>query len=204
MEPVPGGVTLDELIPVPHFSERHERRIEAPPEVVWAALHELRLGDSPVARTLMDARMLPARLLGRGRPPMRTGRPFLQQGPVPVLASETYRSVVAGGVMQPWKVTGGAEAPELEPAALRAFSEPGWVKCAVDFLLVPDAGGTHLRTETRVEATDRGTRLRFGVYWIAIRAGSGLIRREMLRLVDRRATAITVSGDPGRSGGGRR
>jgi hypothetical protein len=196
-------VTLDDVVPAPHFSERHERVIAAPPEVVWAALHELRAGDSPVVRALMGARTLPARVLGRGRPGSSTGRPFLEQGPVPVLATDRPRSVVAGGVMQPWKLTGGAEAPVLDAAALRAFAEPGWVKCAVDFVLVPDGGGTRLSTETRVEATDRRTRVRFGAYWIVIRAGSGLIRREMLRLVAEKAQ-ITASGGRGRSGGARR
>ena len=197
-------MTLDDVIPAPHFSERHERRIAAPPEAVWTALHELRVGDSRVARALMGVRVLPARILGRRPRAPVTGRPFLEQGPVPVLASEPPRSVVAGGVMQPWKLAGGAEAPVLDAAGLRAFGAPGWVKCAVDFLLVPDGDGTRLSTETRVEATDRGTRLRFGAYWLVIRAGSGLIRREMLRLVARRAARLTASGGRDPSGGGRR
>jgi hypothetical protein len=48
-------------------------------------------------------------------------------------------------------------------------------------------GTTRLTTETRVAATDRRTRLLFGVYWTAIRPGSGLIRREMLGAVARAA-----------------
>ena len=38
-------------------------------------------------------------------------------------------------------------------------------------------------------ATDLRTRARFGLYWLAIRCGSGLIRRDMLRAVARRAEA---------------
>ena len=72
---------------------------------------------------------------------------------------------------------------------LRAFAEPGWVKVAFDFVLVPDGGGTHLSTETRVAATDARTRRIFGLYWLAIRAGSGLIRRDLLRAVARQAEA---------------
>ena len=175
-----------DLIPAPQFVERHIRRIAAPPVVVWDALHEMRLADSPVARALMDLRTLMARPVARGRPAMVT-RPFLERGPVPVVASDPPRSVVAGGVLQPWKLRGGAAPPALDAGALRAFDEPGWVKCAVDFVLVPDGDGTRLSTETRVVATDRPTRVRFGIYWTLIRLGSALIRREMLRMVARRA-----------------
>ena len=178
-----------DLIPAPQFAERHARWIAAPPEAVWDALHEMRLADSPVARALMDVRIVMARPVARGRPAMVT-RPFLEAGPVPVVASDPLRSVVAGGVLQPWKLRGGATPPALDAAALRTFEEPGWVKCAVDFVLVPDRDGTRLSTETRVAATDRGTRVRFAVYWNLIRLGSALIRREMLRIVARRAECM--------------
>ena len=178
-------MTLDDIVPVAHFAERHSRRVAAPPERVWSALHELRPSDLPVARALMDVRSLAP--LRRGpRPRMVSGR-FLEHGPVPILASDAPRRVVAGGVMQPWKPGGGAAPPALDAAGLRAFDAPGWVKCGVDFSLAPDGAGTVLRTETRVAATDRATRLRFGLYWLLIRAGSGLIRREMLRSIGRRA-----------------
>ena len=182
------AATIDDLLPAPHFRERHERHVDAPPAAVWGALHELRLDDSPLARLLMDVRALPARLLGHRRPAMVTAR-FVEAAPIPVLASVPCRALVAGGVLQPWKPAGGAPPPALDAPALRAFDDPGWVKCAMDFVLEPDGAGTRLTTETRVRATDRRTRLVFGAYWLVIRAGSGLIRREMLRVVARRAEA---------------
>jgi hypothetical protein len=48
-------------------------------------------------------------------------------------------------------------------------------------------GGTLLRTETRMLATDPRTRRAFAVYWFFICAGSGAIRREVLRIVAHRA-----------------
>ena len=89
--------------------------------------------------------------------------------------------------MQPWKLTGGEEPPALDAAALQAFAEPGWVKTGFDLVIEPNGSGTRLTTETRVTATDARTRARFGLYWLFIRAGSGLIRRDMLRAVARRA-----------------
>lgn len=184
------SLTLEQLLPAPHFSERHGRRIAAPPEAVWAALHEVSLGELRVSGFLMGVRTLPGRLLGAPPPRMVSGR-FLKEGPVPILAADPGRSIVAGGVMQPWKLFGGQEPPALDAAALRDFRAPGWVKTGVDFVLEPDGTGTTLRTETRVTATDARTRARFGLYWLLIRAGSGLIRRDLLRGVARRAEGHT-------------
>jgi hypothetical protein len=96
-------LTLDDVVPGPHFSERHELRIAAPPAAVWDALQEIRLGDGALSRALMGIRLLPARLAGRSSH-MVSGR-LLEHGPVPVLDSDPGRSVVAGGAMQPWKLT---------------------------------------------------------------------------------------------------
>ena len=174
-------VTLGEMVPSPHFRERHERRIAAPPAAVWEAIEELSLGDLRISRALMRVRYLGRRRAVRGR--------LIERGPVPTLAVDPERALVAGGVLQPWKLRGGATPPALDAEQLRAFAEPGWVKVAFDFVLVPDAGGTRLSTETRVAATDARTRRIFGVYWLAIRAGSGLIRRDLLRAVARSAEA---------------
>lgn len=180
------ALTLVDLVPGPDFSERHELRIAAPPAAVWAALQDIRLDDAALSRTLMGIRLLPARLAGRPSR-MASGR-LLEEGPVPVLGSDPGRSVVAGGAMQPWKLTGGDDPPQLDAAQLRDFTKPGWVKAAFDFVLEPDGDGTRVSTETRVTATDAGTRARFGLYWKLIRVGSGLIRRDLLRVVARRAT----------------
>lgn len=188
-------LTLDDLMARPHFRESHELHIDARPAAVWAALHELRLVELPAARVLMDIRTFPARVLGRSRPRMVTAR-LLEDGPVPVLASNPGRSVVAGGAMQPWKLMGGSAPPVLDAAGLRAFDAPGWVKVGMDFVLEPDRQGTLLRTETRVLATDDRTRIRFGLYWLAIRAGSGVIRRDLLRQVAARSERDGNEGAP--------
>ena len=186
-------MTLDELLPAPHFRERHERRIAAPPTAVWQAVQELRLGDLAVSRALMAIRLLPARIAGRSEASRMVSGRLLEEGPVPVLATDPDRAVVAGGVLQPWKIAGGEDPPALDAAALRAFAEPGWVKTGFDLVIEPDGTGTRLTTETRVTATDPRTRARFGLYWLFIRAGSGLIRRDMLRAVARRAEAAACS-----------
>ena len=51
---------------------------------------------------------------------------------------------------------------------------------------MPDDSGSRLVTETRVESTDARARRLFALYWLVIRLGSGLIRRDLLRAVRRR------------------
>jgi hypothetical protein len=107
----PTMLTLDELLPAPDFRERHSRAIAAPSAAVWAAVQELRIGDLALSRALMGVRLLPARLAGRSdRRRIVSGR-LLEEGPVPVLASAPERAVVAGGVMQPWKLAGARTRP---------------------------------------------------------------------------------------------
>ena len=50
-------------------------------------------------------------------------------------------------------------------------------------------GGTHLSSETRVQATDDATRRRFDRYWLIVRPGSSAIRYEVL-------TAVALKAEP--------
>jgi hypothetical protein len=61
-------MTLDDVLPAPHFRERHERRVAAGPQAVWTALMQLRLADLALSRALMDVRSLPALLAAAGAP----------------------------------------------------------------------------------------------------------------------------------------
>ncbi len=180
---------LDDIVPAPHFRERHARTIAAPPAAVWSALEELRLDDLPVARALMGVRSIPARLLGT-RPPHRDlSARLLDAVPVPVLDADPPRRLVAGGILRPWKLRGGAPPPVLDAAALRAFAEPGWVRVATAFTVTPEGDGCRVGTETRIAATDEVARRRFGRYWRLIGPFSSITRREMLAAIRRRAEA---------------
>lgn len=179
---------LDAVLPDPDHVTRQSRWIDAPPDVVWDELHAVRLSGLPVTVVLSTARFLPVVLTGHGLGQLRD-RPFLDALPVPLLASDRPESVVFGGVLQAWKLTGGAEPPVLDAVGLRAWAEPAWVKAAMDFRLTPSLGGTELSSETRVVATDPATRRRFALYWRVIRPGSSAIRWEVLTAVGLRAEA---------------
>jgi hypothetical protein len=173
---------LDALLPTPDHVTRQCRWIAAPPSVVWDALHDVKLTGLPVTVVLSAARFLPVLLAGKGFGHLRD-RPFLDVLPVPLLSSEPPESVVFGGALQAWRLTGGEEPPELDAEGLRAWSEPGWVKAAMDFRVTPVGNGTELSSETRVVSTDDASRRRFAVYWLFVQPGSSAIRWEVLTAV---------------------
>jgi hypothetical protein len=179
---------LDDVVPVADHVTRQSRVIDAPASVVWEELHRLKLSSLPVTLLFSAVRALPVLLAGRGR---RRGldRTFLDVVPIPELASDPPSHVVFGGVLQAWRLTGGRRPPELDAAGVREWSEPGWVKVGMEFRLTRTLGGTRLSCETRVAATDAGTRRRFGLYWLAVGPGSSAIRWELLTAVALRAEA---------------
>lgn len=181
---------LDEILPAHHFRERHSVEVRASPERAWEAVRALGPLDSPVFLLLMGLRALPGRLAG-GRPTRLDPRRSLvdQATGFSVLAEEPGREIVVGAVGQMWRARGGVRPGSMSRDAFLAFDAPGYVKTALNFLVEPTPGGSSVRTETRVLATDRRARRRFRLYWIMIRLGSGAIRRGWLRAIRRRAEA---------------
>jgi hypothetical protein len=179
-------MNLDDVIPNPQYRMCHSRVVGAPPGVVWDELHGVTMSALPLGWALEAMRLLPARLSGRKLQPLAE-RSFLDVTPIPVLFSERPDVVISAGLSQAWRLLGGLTPPHLDAAALRGWSGPGWLKVGMEFRLQPTQPGTLLSTETRVLATDSRTRHAFAAYWFLIRPSSGSIRREVLRIVARRA-----------------
>lgn len=180
-------MNLDDVVPEPEHVTKQARVIEAPRAVVWEELHRLKLSALPVTLVLSAVRALPVVLAGRRRGGL--DRPFLDVVPIPKLSSEAPTAVVYGGVLQPWRLSGGDEPPALDAAGVREFAEPGWVRIGIEFRLTPAVGGTHLSSETRVAATDPATRKRSDRYWFVVGPGSSAIRWEVLTAVAVKAEA---------------
>ncbi len=165
---------LSEALPEYHFRERHERRLDASAEEVFAAIRSVTLAETPIGRRLMRLRGLRA---GSVRPLVEEmqGEGFAQ------LAEEPLRELVYAAIGQPWKPLGGKRA---KTDGFGAFAEPGYAKMAFNFRFEDGV----LSTETRVQLTDERSRKLFRRYWLVIRPFSGLIRREWLRAIGQRAT----------------
>ena len=158
-------------MPLWDVRERHSILVDAPGERILAALREVTLGELPVSRALF-------RLRGLGG---AAGGSVLDQLPrgIATLADDPGRELVLGAVGRPWR-PGGGMVPGADP---RAFETPGYARMALAF----EFAGGELSTETRVLCTDAASRRRFRLYWLVVRPFSGLIRREWLRAIKRRA-----------------
>jgi hypothetical protein len=184
-------MNLDDVVPGAQFEVVQRRISSAPAEALWDELTAITMASLPLGWFLTKARYLPARLAGVRRPPLAP-QTFLEETPIPVLASERPSLVISAGLSRAWRPSGDTgDVPLLDAAALREFSEPGWIKVAMAFRLEPAQGGTTMTCTTRIVATDPRTRRIFAAYWLVIRAGSAAIRSEVLRAVARRAEGRT-------------
>lgn len=173
--------TLAEALPGSCFSERHSLDIEASPDHVWAALTALCWDDLRVTKPLM-------RLRGLGRAPGAGSRRVLDQGPVRPLRLNAPQYAAGATIGRPWQLRPepGPEVKDLQDVA--DFGEPGWLKYGMDFSLAElPTGHTRVATTTLCEPTDEAARRWFRSYWLLIRPFSGLIRRDMLHAIARRA-----------------
>ena len=179
---------LDTVLPRPVYSISAERLISAPPSAVWEELVGLPMSALTVGFPLTALRHLPDVLAGRQRR-VSGSDTFLAATPIPVIFRHRPRQLISGGASQAWKVTGAQTPPTLDLAGLRGWAEPGWITVVMAFDLeeLPGGRGTRLSTQTRIGITDPATARAFRPYWWLIKAGSALIRREVLKQVQRRA-----------------
>jgi len=177
---------LDDAMPRWDFRERHSTRIGRPPAEAMAAAREVTAREVPVLTVLMGLRSLPAVLSGKRRG--RSDDPLLDSFTRMGFAvlGDADDELTCGGVGRFWQASGGLR--HVPASEFAGFDEPGYVKAGFNFFAEPTAdGGCVLTTETRVVGTDPGARRRFTPYWTVVRPGSGLIRRDWLRAIRRRA-----------------
>ena len=168
-------MTLDDVLPAPDWATCCERRIDAAPDVALAAARATTLAEMPLAAVLLGLRGLRLR-----RPPRI---PFLVLVERSVGLARVGDDVWAG-LQQPWHLRGASRRVD----DFAGFSEPGWVKIAVDLTATPVGAGALLATETRIAATSDDARRAFGRYWRVVRPGSDLVRTSWLRAAERRVT----------------
>lgn len=172
---------LEQVLPDYEQREYHETRLAASPERAWAALDDLRIRDLPLSMFLTRLRGGPSAWFGRVDGVDR--RALESVAPRELVARPPHELVLGDIACYTATRPDRPEIPRGDLAAFRSFTEPGWSKVAMNFRFTAEGDGTLLSTETRVHATDPATQRAFRRYWLLVRAGSGLIRRDILRAV---------------------
>ena len=178
---------LDEAMPRWQFNEVHEIHVDADPQRVYDAIHDVRADEIALFNLLTTirrgGRKVPESILNAGRTKslleVATSTSFIY------LAADAPREIVVGTVVVAPRGTRGRLTPEVFHKQLR----PGFALAAMNFVVTPDAHGSRVTTETRVYANDPATARKFAVYWRVIHPGSDIIRRMWLRAIKRRAEA---------------
>lgn len=152
---------LDDVVPEYQFSERHAVRVDAAAERVYAAIRDVTPREILFFRTLTAIRRL-------GR---KTGDSILD--------APLDESIVATATRCGFRLLGDDPPREV---VIGTDVAPGTLAVMNFRFEAP-----RLTTETRVFARTPSARAKFALYWFAIRAGSGFIRRMWLRAIKRRA-----------------
>ena len=181
------ALLLYDFLPNWDVREQHSRRIGASPGQVRTALLQITARHLPFGSLMLALRFVPAVMartwpFGFDRSVMEL---FVDLGFVEL--ANTEHEIVLGTVGRFWRFREELRALS-SPDDFNRFEEPGFAKGAINFRVEDEGGAALLSTETRVEATDDRARRLFEPYWIPVRAVGGLMRSEMLRAVERRAT----------------
>jgi hypothetical protein len=181
---------LAEVLPRFDAREVHFVWVAAPPEVVFAAVKDVTVGEVRLLLPLMALRSVPQLFARqRGFRPGRAARAldvFLDIGFV-LVGERADAEIAVGAVGRFWRLAGNEPVPVRTREGFIAFAEPGYAKGALSFVVTPERGGSRVVTETRVWCTSPDARRAFLRYWLAIRLGSGAIRRSWLAAIRRRA-----------------
>jgi len=133
---------LDRFIPEYDVVDRHQIRIEAPPETTLAVAANIDLMKSPAIRWIFKAREF---LMGSTPPPAQATRPLIDHLTSigwRILAQKPGQELVLGAVTQPWLAD--VVFRPLEPDEFAGFREPGYVRIA--WTLRADPAGSASRS----------------------------------------------------------
>lgn len=192
---------IDDYLPRYDVRERHRLAVHASPRATYAALRSADLVSAPIVRALLLLRALPGGLR-RGRAGLAT---LQRNGDAPVtlrtfesrgfrvIAERPPEELVIGLEGRFWRLEGDLCTPASD-AFLTSAPSDGTARAVWNFTVRPaGSGDSELATETRVLCADAAARRRFLPYWLVVRAGSGIIRRAMLRAIRREAEAAARS-----------
>lgn len=187
---------IDKYLPVYQFSEKHEILISAPPEVIYKSIRTANFAESIFVRGLFALRLLPLIFIR----PVRAIERIKERRSMTIRLSdfemagfhvveEVYpKELVIGLEGKFWTMNGGMKIISRE--SFMTVQSPDVARAVWNFRIENYDGieeKYRLITETRVSCTGNETLRKFKLYWYIIRPWSGLIRRYILRAIQKEA-----------------
>ena len=171
---------IDEFLPRYDFNEKHEIKIRASAEKVYATVISIDMSDSWIISGLLALRGL-----GWKSPKTLTVQDMTKNG-FAVLGEKPEREILLGLAGKFWTLSGCMQ--DVNAKNFHEFDTKGYAKAVWNFSLTR-SGKEEIRlgTETRVRCLDESSLASFRFYWRFVQPFSGLIRQEMLRLVKQKA-----------------
>ena len=179
---------IDQFLPVYDESKSYETTVRASSEKVYSSLKQIDIHESRIIRGLFFLRGLPALFTAKNNSTKKklTFDDITHSGFL-LLKEKPNEEIVIGVVGQFWKLTGNIRR-DVMPEKFSEFYEPGFAKAAWNFQLKEDKDGeTQLSTETRIQCFGDDSKKKFKRYWRLIGPFSGVIRKEILKIVKRSA-----------------
>ncbi|MGH9937513.1 MAG: hypothetical protein ACREAM_14795 [Blastocatellia bacterium] len=187
--------SIDYWMPDYDFVERHETRARAAPERVYQAIRAADFGRNSLFKLLLGLRALPHLLLN----PAKAGQMASGSAPESKLTLDAFfhhgfvmleerngQEMVIGLTGRFWRPAGGVV--RTDPVEFRAPTPEGAAKVAWNFVVRRAADGSCLlMTETRIWCPAAAARRWFRAYWTLVRPFSGLLRRIMLKEIQKTA-----------------
>ena len=167
---------IDEFLPEYDFVETHGISIRAGAAEIYRVANEIDFSESLIIRWLFRLRGLSA---------ANVTLKSLKSSRFEILGERLDREMVLGIVGRFWKPRGDLQ--KIDAGSFKSFDRSGFAKAVWNFSLNEAGNETRLTTETRIKCLDSDSRKSFGFYWLFIRPFSGLIRREMLKTIKRKA-----------------
>jgi hypothetical protein len=171
---------IDDFLPTFDVNERHSVQVNAPVENVYLAVRHLDLSHAGISRVLF-------RLRGIRASASSNLDDFLRMGFI-LLGEKPNEELLLGLVGRFWTPSGGLR--KMDADAFRRFDERGFARAVWNFSLTDHHGSIALQTETRVLCTDEESRRQFRRYWRIVGVFSGLIRKDILRSIKKKAEQL--------------
>lgn len=179
---------IDEFMPAYDISKKYSLTVSAPIDKVFNALKNAEVNDSPAVRFLFFLRGLPAIFKSQNHrfEKKRLTLSDIAGSGFMLLGEKPNEEIAIGVVGRFWHWTGNIQ--RILPEHFLTFNEKGFAKAVWNFSLKKsDDQTTALTTETRICCMDDKSRKKFRLYWNVIGPFSGVIRKEMLRIIKRNA-----------------